>query len=165
MKMVKRKEEASLNKEYPRIALSLEQYAQGLRIEKKDGTPYLWDPIRRKWIRLQPEEFLRQLFISFLQNYFPLSRIAIEKNAGMKRKKRFDLMVYDQQLAPFLLIELKEASKALSPEVILQAGLYKEHFNPMYWLISNGHEHMLFQYHPESGQNTPYKEWPFPLIV
>ena len=63
----------------------------------KDGKDHIFDPLRKKWIRLTPEEWVRQNFIQYLLQVkqYPPSLIAIEKEIMVgELKKRFDILVY-----------------------------------------------------------------------
>ena len=146
------------------LQIPLAEFRNKLLIKEMYGERYVWDIVRKRWIKLKQEEFIRQLFIHFLGGYFPLGRIAVEKNAGLKHKKRIDLAVLDHQLEMLLLIELKDPKTPISTEIIFQAGIYQHQLRANYLLISNGVEHLMWNTHHENGPSL-IKEWPFQPLV
>jgi hypothetical protein len=158
--MVRKQGEESLNDRSFFIDIPLNSYQHNIVIKELNGIKYIWDVVRKKWLKLKQEEFVRQIFIHFLSDFFPVGRIAVEKNAGLKQKKRIDIAVLDEKLNVFLLVELKEPLSPLSIDVILQAGVYQQQLQSKYLLISNGHEHVMWEFEKEK-EPTLLTEWPF----
>lgn len=104
---------------------------------------YIFDSVRKQWVRLTPEEWVRQNFVHFLitvQRY-PASLIAVEKEIRVgELAKRFDILVYDRTHRPWMLVECKSASEALTPAVWQQAMQYGIGVPAVYIVIVNGAE-------------------------
>ncbi|MBK7435171.1 MAG: type I restriction enzyme HsdR N-terminal domain-containing protein [Chitinophagaceae bacterium] len=82
------------------------------KIKQSAGRELIFDPIRKQWVVLTPEEWVRQNFLQYLVlvRKFPASLIAVEKEIRLgELKKRFDIVIYDQQTKPRIIIECKEA--------------------------------------------------------
>lgn len=111
------------------------------RMEKRGGRPFVFDAIRRQWILLTEEEWVRQNFVAYLLQVmqYPKEAIALEKAILVNGlKKRFDILVYDREQKPWLLIECKAPQVGLSEDVLQQ--LLRYHLAvPVKWLlITNG---------------------------
>lgn len=112
------------------------------KIEMKDGKDHIFDPLRKKWIRLTPEEWVRQNFIQYLLQVkqYPPSLIAIEKEIVVgELKKRFDILVY-QNSRPWLLVECKEMNVTVNESVIQQLLRYQTVIQAPYLIITNGND-------------------------
>ncbi len=123
------------------IDLGLMRFKDLLKIKRENGKRLIFDPIRRKWLVLQPEEMIRQLVLHFLleEKHYNIARINLEK--GLKVNdlgKRFDLLVYDQGLQPFLLVECKAPQVAINQDVFRQASWYNLPLKVRYLLVTNG---------------------------
>lgn len=114
------------------------------KVKKEEGTLFIYDVIRKKYVVLTPEEWVRQHFIHYLIGHknYPASLIAVEKEirvCGLKR--RFDLVCYDRHADPWLIVECKAASVKLGQEVFEQAFGYNLCMAAPYVAITNGLEH------------------------
>lgn len=117
---------------------------QSLKIKENDGRRIIFDPVRRQWYVLTKEEWVRQVFIQILSEKVALSRVAVEKAITVnEQKKRFDLVIMDRQLQPFLLAEFKNPEVKLDNNVFRQAAIYNTALQVPYLLISNGFQHYL----------------------
>ena len=101
---------------------------------------------RRKYVRLTPEEHVRQTILHALEDNFayPHGLIAVEvpiEVAGLK--KRCDAIVYSQQMQPLMLIEFKAPSVPLTQEVFDQAAIYNRHLHVPYLMLSNGKDTII----------------------
>ena len=108
---------------------------------KKDGEKDLiFCVIRKKWLVLTPEEWVRQnslLYLTEVMNY-PASLIAVEKQIMLgELKKRFDVVVYKNE-QPFMLIECKELNVPIDQKTLNQALRYNIELQAPYCVISNG---------------------------
>lgn len=110
-----------------------------MKIAKKDNKDYVLCPFRRRWVRLTPEEWVRQNFLLRLEtNYaYPHSLIMVEARVGIGAK-RFDALVLSRDLNPLVLIEFKREDVTLSQAVMDQAVSYNRSFNVPYLMICNG---------------------------
>ncbi|HLG39256.1 MAG TPA: type I restriction enzyme HsdR N-terminal domain-containing protein [Chitinophagaceae bacterium] len=111
------------------------------RIKKENGREFLFDPIRKKWLLLTEEEWVRQNFIQYLveiKNY-PSALIALEKIISLgELKKRFDILVYDRNHRPWMMVECKEMNVALSDAVLQQVLRYNIAVPVRFIVITNG---------------------------
>ena len=131
------------------------------RIHEKNETIYIFDEVRKKNVILTPEEWVRQNFLHYLiydLNY-PRNKIAIEKEFKINdRKKRFDLLVFDENTEPFLLLECKSQVEELNEKVLKQCLNYNINFEVPYLVISNGD--YTFAWHLEKGSARLLNELP-----
>ena len=123
-------------------------------IIKKGSQIFLFDPVRKKDIVAQPEEWVRQHMIRFLNknNGFPFSYMSLEFSLKYgKLAKRSDLLIYNNDLKPILLAEFKSYNVKLSNETFLQAANYNHILKVPYLLISNGLSHHIAKIDFESN--------------
>ncbi len=110
-------------------------------IKTQEGKELIFCIIRKRWIQITPEEWVRQNFLQYLVEvlHYPASLIAVEKQLMIADiKKRFDIVVYDKQAKPFMIIECKEMNVPLSEEVLQQALRYNSNIQANYLMITNG---------------------------
>ena len=111
------------------------------RIKKEGGKEFIFDALRKKWLLLTPEEWVRQNFVQYLiqsKNY-PSSLIALEKEIRLgELKKRFDILVYDNNHQPWMMIECKAVEIKLDDEVLQQVLRYNISVPVKYIVITNG---------------------------
>lgn len=113
------------------------------RTRLENGQQQIFDPLRKQWLRLSPEEWVRQNFVQYLLQvlHYPATLIAIEKELvlnGMKR--RFDLLVFDALHQPWMLVECKATTVNLNPPVLEQVLRYNITIPVPYLVITNGTE-------------------------
>ncbi|MEM0992889.1 MAG: type I restriction enzyme HsdR N-terminal domain-containing protein [Bacteroidota bacterium] len=123
------------------IILDLLQFQTKLKYRVRDGKSLLFDPIRKKYLVKTPEELVRQLLLIYLmqQLQYPKTRIAVEKELMVnKRQKRFDLLIYNTDFQPFILIECKAPSIKLTDATFRQAATYNFELKADYLVITNG---------------------------
>lgn len=114
-----------------------------LRLKQEDNRTLVYDPVRKKWVMLTPEEHVRQyLLLYFLKHLqYPASLIAVEKKILVgKMNKRFDVIVFDRTHKPWLLAECKEPQIVLSENTLFQLLSYHHTLPCSYWLLTNGHQ-------------------------
>ena len=90
------------------------------KIRNQQHKEFIFDEIRRQWIILTPEEWVRQNFLQYLIRVkkYPASLIAVEKEIHLNDlMKRFDIVVYDRNTHPWMIIECKEMEVALTGSV------------------------------------------------
>lgn len=123
------------------IDIDLHEFQSFLKIKTNGGTKYIWDPIRKKYLVPQPEELVRQLLILYLTQKldYPISRIQVEKSLKvLGQYKRYDIIVYDQNVDPYLLIECKSHKEAIDQSVVDQVARYNITLKAPYLLVTNG---------------------------
>ena len=108
----------------------------------------VWDPLRKKSVRLTPEEEVRQWFISVLHEGMKVpehmmgSEVSLTWN-GMDY--RADIVVYDRSAHPLLVVECKRPEVELSQEVVDQAIRYNNALDVRYIVITNGLKTFMFE--------------------
>lgn len=112
-----------------------------MNIRTIDGKQYVLCAWRRKYVRLTPEELVRQTTLQLLVDEFdyPKHLIAVEVSLSVVgTKKRCDAIVYNQQMQPLMLVEFKAPKVPLTQEVLDQAVVYNYQLNVPYLMLSNG---------------------------
>ena len=112
------------------------------KIRKEKEKVLIFDAIRRVWLPLTEEEWVRQNFVQYLVQVlnYPSALIAIEKEISLNDlKKRFDILVYDRNLKPWMLVECKAPAILLSESVLEQVLRYNMSVPVTYLIITNGH--------------------------
>lgn len=113
----------------------------GFQIRKEGSQEFIFDPLRKKWLLLTPEEWVRQNFIQYLVQvlHYPASLIAQEKVIRLgELKKRFDILVYDRQHQPWMMIECKAPAIKLDETVVHQLLRYHISVPTGFLIITNG---------------------------
>lgn len=133
------------------------------RLQRRGEQMYLLDPLRRRWVRLTPEEWVRQHLAQYLIQAMgcPPSLVALEPSfmdRGLAR--RADLVVYDRQGRPLLLAECKAPTVPISQAVVEQAGRYNRVIGAPYLLVTNGRLHYVWRIDTAHHAMTPLTQWP-----
>lgn len=116
-----------------------------LKIRRKSGRPEVFDPVRRIFTLLSPEEWVRQHFIAYLMTecQVPPLMMSVEKGLSVQGSdRRFDLVVFNAQTRPAMLVECKAAHVPLSQSVLDQAGVYNTVLKVPFLCVTNGIEHI-----------------------
>ena len=104
----------------------------------------IFDPVRRLWVALTPEEWVRQHVLNYLVQDVgcPLSLVAVERKLLVnKLTKRADLLVHDQSGKPVLLVECKAPGVKVDRSTFEQAARYNTVFKVPFLLVTNGLVH------------------------
>lgn len=123
--------------------LNLPEYDLKIR-RSPEGKHEVFDPFRKKYIIVTPEEWVRQNFLQYLINEkeYPASLIAVEKGLKINQlQKRFDAVVFNNRRIPVVLIEFKSTDVKLSQKVFDQIAMYNLKMKVKYLIISNGLTH------------------------
>lgn len=118
-------------------------------IRKNKGKVEIFDVIRRKFIILTPEEWVRQHVIHFLINerQYPKALMRIEGGlAYNKLNKRSDIVIYNRQGQPYLLVECKTFQRDLTQAAMNQASVYNQQLKARYIMITNGLRHFCAEF-------------------
>ncbi|HMC86310.1 MAG TPA: type I restriction enzyme HsdR N-terminal domain-containing protein [Chitinophagaceae bacterium] len=109
--------------------------------EREKKTEEIWDDVRRLWVSLTPEEWVRQNFVQYLVQVckYPASYIAMEKQIQLGDvKKRFDILVYNGAVKPWLMVECKSKEVQINKKVLNQVLNYNMAVPVPYLIITNG---------------------------
>lgn len=146
------------------MVLYLLQYLDELKISTQTEKKQIWDPCRKKWVALTPEEMVRQLFIVYLTHHrgIRLNHIGSEKEIKLeKTRKRFDLILYSPDLKPAVLVECKAPEIELNESVIAQVVRYNRILSVGFLVVVNGQECRVFKSSPSSWEEQDE----FPTLV
>jgi hypothetical protein len=130
------------------------------KIKAINGKDQIFDPFRKIWVILTPEEWVRQNLLQYLVQtlHYPSSLIAVEKEIKLgELSKRFDIVVYKNEL-PWMIIECKEAKVSLNEKTMGQILQYQQVLTAQYLFMSNGHETMGAKI--ESGKLQAMQNFP-----
>lgn len=111
------------------------------RIKEENGKEIIFDELRRIWVRLTPEEWVRQNTIQYLlqELQYPSALIGIEKQIMLgELQKRFDLLVYDRDHKPWMIVECKAMHVALDQAVLEQVLRYNISLPVPFLVVTNG---------------------------
>jgi len=134
-----------------------------LRIRNKDGKQEVFDVARKRHVRLTAEEWVRQHFLHFLinQKKVPLSLIAVESSIKYnKLSKRCDIVVYNKNGKPALIVECKAPEIVISQEVFNQVAMYNMTLKVKFLVVTNGLEHYSCAVDHEKGSFAFLKDIP-----
>ena len=124
------------------LSLNLPPYAT--KIAVRNGKNTIWDVIRRKYVALTPEEWVRQHFVHFLIEHkgYPASLLANEVALTLNgTSRRCDTVLYDRTLSPRMIIEYKAPHIPITQKVFDQICRYNLVFRVDYLIVSNGLSH------------------------
>ena len=122
--------------------LNLPEYS--FRIIRKGETDLILDPIRKKYVKLTPEEWVRQNFVQYLvhEGKYPAGLIGIEVMFKLnKLRKRADILVHNRKGEPVMLVECKSDEVRLDDKVNDQIVEYNMNYRIPYLVITNGMSH------------------------
>lgn len=114
------------------------------RVITKNDKSKIFDIVRKKLVALTPEEWVRQNFLHFLiyEKKYPLSLIAVElKIAYNKLAKRCDIVIFENNAKPLMIVECKAADVDITQDVFNQALRYNMPLKVKYIVLTNGVEH------------------------
>lgn len=124
-------------------SLNLPPYA--IKIQEQDGKRTIFDFLRRKYVALTPEEWVRQHFVHFLTEHkdYPAGLLAneVELTIGDKRL-RCDSLLYNKEMKPQMIIEYKAPHITLTQRVFDQITAYNLLLRVDYLIVSNGLQHI-----------------------
>jgi Type I restriction enzyme R protein N terminus (HSDR_N) len=111
------------------------------KIKKENNSELIFDTFRKRWMILTPEEWVRQNMLQYLTEIkkYPAKLIAIEKEIKLgELKKRCDIVIYNRDSIPWMIIECKEMKVPLSQKTIEQILRYHITLLATYLIITNG---------------------------
>ena len=117
-----------------------------LRLEQREGKPYVYDDMRRKFVRLTPEEWVRQHFVRYLIDDLGYPQPLMQNEVALRLGetiKRCDTLLYDKVLRPQMILEYKAPHVTLTETVLQQIVRYNYVLRVPYLVLSNGLNHLL----------------------
>lgn len=119
------------------------------QLKNSENKTFIFDVIRKKYIQLTPEEWVRQHFVHLLinQKAYPKSLISIEKQLTINRlKKRTDIVVFNNLGLPHLIVECKAPSIKITQTVFDQITRYNLNLQAKYLVLTNGLHHFFAEF-------------------
>lgn len=113
-----------------------------------DGAPEILDPVRRRWVALTPEEWVRQNTIIYLHEScgYPLELMQVEAAITLNGlTRRCDIVVYDKSVKPWMIVECKRETVPITQKVIDQACRYNIVLQVPYLLLTNGRQQLCLR--------------------
>ena len=117
------------------------------KFKMTNGKKQIFDNVRKKFILLTPEEWVRQHVIKFLyiEKKYPISLVAIEKSISINNmNKRCDVVFYNNKGNPKVIIECKAPDVNINQKVFDQIARYSSALNPALLIVTNGINHFCF---------------------
>jgi len=136
--------------------LNLPQYS--FKINGVEDNEMILDPLRRKFVKLTPEEWVRQNFVQYLINEgkYPAGLLGVEVMFRLnKLKRRVDILVHNRLGEAIMIVECKSADVKIDEKVFEQIATYNMKFKVPYLVVTNGlhhyackidHQEMKFEY-------------------
>lgn len=141
--------------------LNLPEYAFKTKLD--NGKPVIFDGIRKKYVMLTPEEWVRQHFVQFLKNEknYPESLMAVEKKVVVNgHPRRFDLLIYKRNGQPHLIAEFKAPGVKISQQTFDQVVRYNMALRVDRVVVSNGLQHFACQINYDENSYAFLREIP-----
>jgi hypothetical protein len=114
------------------------------RFKSSENKQQIFDIIRKKFVSLQPEEWVRQHVIHFLSvdKKYPTSLINVEKTLSLNGlRKRYDIVVFNKDGSIHILVECKSPNIVISQDVFDQIARYNLKMKAEYLMVTNGLDH------------------------
>lgn len=123
------------------IQIEYSKYKPNLKLKKEGDKHYIFDPIRQKYLVLQPEEVVRQLVLQYLikEKGYKKTHLRTEMMLTINtRRKRCDIVAFDAATKPWLLVECKAAYVEISQDTFDQIARYNLALGVEYLMLTNG---------------------------
>lgn len=118
--------------------------------QRKNNVLHVFDRVRKKYVPLTPEEYIRQHVIGYLIDYLRIGPglIAIEKEIRIQQSisRRPDIVVYDSKDNALMLVECKSPNIAVNQSAFAQIGVYNRVLDVQTIWITNGFQHCIYHY-------------------
>lgn len=127
-------------------ALNLPSY--NFTFKSSENKRLIFDQLRKKYVVLTPEEWVRQHFVQYLlsEKKYPTSLVAIEKELRMNNlKKRTDILIFNKQGNPHIIVECKAPSVPITQATFDQIARYNLKLHASFLIVTNGLQHFYCQ--------------------
>jgi len=142
--------------------LNLPTYS--FKIKSEDNNKFIFDKFRKKYVKLTPEEWVRQNILSFLEKErgFPVSAMVLEKSLRLYHLgKRADTLIYNSFREPLLLLECKAPDVRISDDVFRQISAYNIQLKAKFLIVTNGLESYCCRIDFETEKITFLEDIPY----
>lgn len=117
----------------------------------------IFDPVRKKWVFLTPEEWVRQNFITYLmrEKNYPRSLIRIEETIEVFNKtRRCDAVIYTREIKPLLIVECKKTTTKIGKKTFEQIAVYNSSILAKFLIVTNGLDHFCIKFNFTDNTHT-----------
>jgi predicted type IV restriction endonuclease len=124
------------------------------RIRQQEGKLMIFDSIRKKYVVLTPEEWVRQHFVNFLlsEKRYPRSLISVERGLTYNdMPRRSDIVLHDRSARPWLLVECKSPQVKINQDTFRQIAVYNTRLGARYLAVTNGMVHIFCEVDRQAG--------------
>lgn len=124
-----------------KLDINFLNYQPQLKVKKEAGKRFIFCAIRKKYLVLQPEELVRQLTIGYLIDDRKYKKNSIHVERGLTVNgltRRSDILIYDEEVNPYLLVECKAPKVKITQAVFDQIARYNLTLQVKYLLVTNG---------------------------
>jgi hypothetical protein len=116
----------------------------GYKLRNDNGKVWIFDVIRKKYLVLTPEEWVRQHFANYLIHHLEYPRSLMKMEGGLefnRLRKRSDIVVYDSAGEPWMVVECKSPDVPIDDSIMRQASMYNATLRAKFLTITNGMQH------------------------
>ena len=134
-----------------------------LSLKVENGQIKVLDIIRKKFVAFTPEEYVRQMLVHYLINEkkYPKNLMSLEHEFKLHgQKKRADIVVYNNETKPLMIIECKAPTVKITQETVNQIANYNIYYKVKYLLITNGTDFYTFSIDRKTNQVKSLKVIP-----
>jgi len=134
-----------------------------LKMKKKDEKTHIFDEVRKKYLLLTPEEWVRQNFIHYLnkEKNYPLGLMGVEKMVKYNNlKTRADIVLYNIEGNPNIIVECKAPNVKITQDTFNQIAKYNSQLKVKYLIVTNGMKHYCCKMDYETNEITFLEEIP-----
>lgn len=134
------------------LPFNLPSFTPALRASS-EGRYEVFDPLRRRWVVVTPEEQVRQTFVNYMIEHlgYPASLMANEYSLMLNdTARRCDTIVFSRNLQPLVIVEYKRPTVALTSKVFDQIARYNSVVGARWLVVSNGLKHYCCEFTGES---------------
>lgn len=134
-------------------------------LRRSEGKFWIFDSLRKKYLLLTPEEWVRQHWIHYLidHHHYPGGLFSLEKGLKYNQmQKRTDLVVFDRNGNSFLLVECKAPAVTINDQTLRQALVYNQSLESPNVVLSNGMNHIFLSFDPV--KKTFYQSHSLPVL-
>jgi hypothetical protein len=143
------------------VKLNLPEYEYS--VKKDEGKVWIFDIIRKRFIVLTPEEWVRQHFVNFIISVLNYPKALMKIETGLvynKLNKRSDIIVHDRRGSPWMVIECKAPDQKLSQQTLEQAAMYNASLKAKYIAVTNGLMHLCSEINWRERKTILLNEFP-----
>lgn len=133
------------------------------KLKNELGKQFIFDSIRKKYVALTPEEWVRQHFVQYLirEKKYPETLMAVEKKIVINgQPRRFDLLVYQRNGQPLLIAEFKAPQVKITQDAFDQVVRYNMALRVLHVIVSNGLQHFACEMNNSTNSFAYLKEIP-----